>query len=42
MTILGLTFAGFIGGFPIIEKVFDLKGVGLLLTYSIQPRTISA
>jgi ABC-type dipeptide/oligopeptide/nickel transport system permease component len=37
VTILGLTFAGFIGGFPVIEKVFHLYGVGLLLTYSIQP-----
>ncbi|HEV2166422.1 MAG TPA: ABC transporter permease [Thermoplasmata archaeon] len=37
VTILGLTFAGFIGGFPIIEDVFHLYGVGLLLTYSIQP-----
>ncbi|MCI4357928.1 MAG: ABC transporter permease [Thermoplasmata archaeon] len=38
VTILGLTFAGFIGGFPIIEDVFHLNGVGLLLTYSIQPQ----
>lgn len=37
VTILGLTFAGFIGGFPVIEDVFHLYGVGLLLTYSIQP-----
>jgi len=36
VTILGLTFAGFIGGFPIIESIFNLKGVGLLLAYSIQ------
>ncbi|MCI4349818.1 MAG: ABC transporter permease, partial [Thermoplasmata archaeon] len=36
VTILGLTFAGFIAGFPIIEEVFNLKGVGLLLVYSIQ------
>lgn len=35
VTILGLTFAGFIGGFPIIEEVFGLRGVGLLLAYSI-------
>ncbi|MCI4336881.1 MAG: ABC transporter permease [Thermoplasmata archaeon] len=36
VTVLGLTFAGFIGGFPIIEYVFHLRGVGLLLAYSIQ------
>lgn len=37
VTVLGLTFAGFIGGFPIIEYVFHLNGIGLLLAYSIQP-----
>lgn len=37
ITVLGLTFAGFIGGFPVIEYVFGLKGVGLALAYSIQP-----
>ena len=37
VTVLGLTFAGFIGGFPIIESVFHLRGVGLLLALSIQP-----
>jgi ABC-type dipeptide/oligopeptide/nickel transport system permease component len=37
VTVLGLTFAGFIGGFPVIEFVFHLNGVGLLLAYSIQP-----
>jgi peptide/nickel transport system permease protein len=37
ITVLGLTFAGFIGGFAIIEDVFGLKGIGLLLAYSIQP-----
>ncbi|MCI4366388.1 MAG: ABC transporter permease [Thermoplasmata archaeon] len=36
VTVLGLTFAGFIGGFPIIESVFGLRGIGLLLAYSIQ------
>jgi ABC-type dipeptide/oligopeptide/nickel transport system permease component len=36
VTVLGLTFAGFIGGFPIIEYVFGLRGIGLLLAYSIQ------
>jgi ABC-type dipeptide/oligopeptide/nickel transport system permease component len=37
VTVLGLTFAGFIGGFPVIETVFQLRGVGLLLALSIQP-----
>jgi len=37
VTVLGLTFAGFIGGFPVIESVFHLNGVGYLLALSIQP-----
>ncbi len=37
ITVLGLVFAGFIGGFPVIELVFGLKGVGLMLAYSVQP-----
>ncbi|MCI4365247.1 MAG: ABC transporter permease [Thermoplasmata archaeon] len=36
ITVLGLTFAAFIGGFPIIEDVFHLSGVGLLLALSVQ------
>jgi ABC-type dipeptide/oligopeptide/nickel transport system permease component len=36
ITVLGLTFAGFIGGFPIIEDVFQLHGVGLILALSVQ------
>ncbi len=36
ITVLGLTFAGFIGGFAVIETVFGLKGIGLLLALSIQ------
>ena len=36
ITILGLTFAFFIGGFPIIEEVFGLHGVGYILALSIQ------
>jgi ABC-type dipeptide/oligopeptide/nickel transport system permease component len=36
VTVLGLTFAGFIGGFPIIEQVFNLRGIGLILALSIQ------
>ncbi|HTW77311.1 MAG TPA: ABC transporter permease [Thermoplasmata archaeon] len=35
VTVFGLTFAGFIGGFPIIESVFGLNGVGRLLAYSV-------
>jgi ABC-type dipeptide/oligopeptide/nickel transport system permease component len=37
VTILGLTFAGFIGGFPVIEDVFGIRGVGYLLIQSIYP-----
>ncbi|MGA8543001.1 MAG: ABC transporter permease [Thermoplasmata archaeon] len=36
ITVLGLTFAFFIGGFPIIEDVFKLNGVGYILALSIQ------
>jgi ABC-type dipeptide/oligopeptide/nickel transport system permease component len=36
ITVLGLTFAFFLGGFPIIEYVFQLNGVGLMLAYSVQ------
>jgi peptide/nickel transport system permease protein len=36
ITVLGLTFAFFIGGFPVIEDVFHLNGVGLMLALSIQ------
>lgn len=36
ITILGLTFAFFIGGFPVIEYVFRLNGIGLILAYSIE------
>lgn len=39
ITILGLTFAGFIGGFPITEDVFGLKGIGNLLVLSVQAPT---
>jgi ABC-type dipeptide/oligopeptide/nickel transport system permease component len=37
VTVLGLTFAFFITGFPIIEEVFQLRGIGYLLALSIQP-----
>ncbi|MGC2289529.1 MAG: ABC transporter permease [Thermoplasmata archaeon] len=37
VTVLGLTFAFFITGFPIIEDVFHLRGIGYLLAVSIQP-----
>src|SRR5580658_991088 len=36
ITVLGLTFAFFIGGFPIIEDVFHLNGIGYILALSIQ------
>jgi len=36
ITVMGLTFAGFIGGFPIIEQVFNLWGVGRILALSLQ------
>jgi len=35
VTVLGLTFAFFIIGFPITELIFNLRGIGLLFTYSI-------
>ena len=35
VTVLGLTFAGFVGGFAIIELVFGLRGIGRVLAYSI-------
>ncbi len=37
ITVLGLTFAFFLGGFPVIEDVFQLNGVGLILTYAVLP-----
>lgn len=36
ITVLGLTFAGFIGGFPVIEEVFHINGVGEMIALSIQ------
>jgi ABC-type dipeptide/oligopeptide/nickel transport system permease component len=36
ITVLGLTFAFFIGGFPVIEDVFSLNGVGRALALSVQ------
>jgi ABC-type dipeptide/oligopeptide/nickel transport system permease component len=36
VTVLGLTFAFFIAGFPVIEDVFQLRGIGYLLALSIQ------
>jgi len=35
ITVLGLTFASFIAGFPVTETVFGLTGVGRLLALSI-------
>jgi peptide/nickel transport system permease protein len=37
VTVLGLTFAFFLTGFPITEEVFQLRGIGYLLALSIQP-----
>jgi ABC-type dipeptide/oligopeptide/nickel transport system permease component len=38
ITVLGLTFAGFVSGFPVIEDVFGLNGVGATLaTAVVQP-----
>ncbi len=37
VTVLGLTFAGFLGGFPVIESVFHLWGVGYMLAIAIVP-----
>ncbi len=39
ITVLGLTFAFFIGGFPVIEDVFHLNGVGLMLALAVQTST---
>ena len=36
ITVLGLTFAGFIGGFPVIEEVFHINGVGEMIALAIQ------
>jgi len=35
ITVLGLTFAFFISGFPIIETVFNLYGVGRIFAYAL-------
>lgn len=35
VTVLGLVFAGFIGGFPIYEEVFGIDGIGKLLVASV-------
>jgi peptide/nickel transport system permease protein len=35
ITVLGLTFAFFIGGFPVIEEIFHLNGVGLILAFAV-------
>ena len=37
VTVLGLTFASFLGGFPIIEDVFHLNGVGNMLAQAANP-----
>jgi len=37
ITVLGLTFAFFLGGFPIIETVFTLQGIGRALALAVYP-----
>ncbi len=37
ITVLGLTFAGFLGGFPVIEDVFHLNGIGEMLAIAANP-----
>jgi len=37
ITVLGLTFAFFLGGFPVIEEVFSLNGIGRALAISATP-----
>ncbi len=37
VTVLGLSFAGFMAGFPVIELVFSLYGVGRLFAYAVFP-----
>jgi ABC-type dipeptide/oligopeptide/nickel transport system permease component len=34
-TVLGLTIAGFLGGFPVVELIFGLHGVGYLFAVSL-------
>jgi peptide/nickel transport system permease protein len=38
ITVLGLTFAGFMQGFAITELVFQLYGVGRLFTFALLPQ----
>jgi peptide/nickel transport system permease protein len=35
ITVLGLTFAFFIGGFPVVETIFNLLGVGRIFVFAI-------
>jgi len=35
ITVLGLTFAFFIGGFPVVETIFNLWGVGRIFVYAL-------
>ncbi len=37
ITVLGLTFAGFLGGFPVIEEVFTLNGIGRAFALAVYP-----
>lgn len=38
VTVLGLTFAAFLGGFPVVEDVFHLNGIGTLLAWAVNPQ----
>ncbi len=38
VTVLGLTFASFLGGFPVLEDVFSLNGVGNLFAQAANPK----
>ena len=37
ITVLGLTFAAFISGFPVVEDVFKLNGVGRTIALAVVP-----
>ncbi|HEV2317399.1 MAG TPA: ABC transporter permease [Thermoplasmata archaeon] len=37
ITVLGLVFAAFVGGFPVYESVFGIKGIGQLLVQAVNP-----
>jgi peptide/nickel transport system permease protein len=37
ITVMGLLFAGFIAGFPVLEYVFGIEGVGRTFAFAVQP-----